>query len=292
MTQHPQWIGFTWQEPTAILPRIVSALYYTNRNSGVGNRINFPFWILDYSRNYAGLTRVGSAKSPWLKRPPATAHLYPPGTAYWEDARSVPNMIAGAYVIFAGGTEAGLLDCIPKGQSYARISDPKGVILNQLHAAAIAGAEKGAAGFWEAQTALCTLIQLLHQVIPLKNGTDQTIGPVTTSTATPFVKEVDAFLASRVGGNVSLAEISEALHVSQSTLSHRYTAEAGHSPLSSFNFMRLEAARSLILRGLKLEAVAAQTGFCDAYHLSKAFTQRFSFPPATYRRRIKAGIPS
>jgi transcriptional regulator GlxA family with amidase domain len=52
--------------------------------------------------------------------------------------------------------------------------------------------------------------------------------------------------------------------------------------------MRLEAARSLILRGLKLEVVAAQTGFCDAYHLSKAFRQRFAVAPATYRRKLKA----
>ena len=53
--------------------------------------------------------------------------------------------------------------------------------------------------------------------------------------------------------------------------------------------MRLEVARSLILRGLKLDAVATQTGYCDAYHLSKSFTKLFGMPPATYRREIQVG---
>lgn len=287
MSDDNQLLGFSWQESAAISPRIISAMYHFNRNTGLSRRISHRFWVLDYSRTPFGWTRVGSPKSPWLERFPAIAHLYPPDTAYWEDSRNATAGVKGAYVVFAGGQEAGLYDCIPKGQCFARIFDSNGLILNLLRAAAMVGSEKGPAGFWDAQASLCGLIRLLHRLVPGPTGTELTIGPDTTATSTAFVKAVDAFLASRVGHQTTLAEIAEALHVSPSTLSHKYVAEAGRSPLATFQTMRLEAARSLILGGLKLDAVAAQTGFCDAYHLSKAFHQRFAVAPATYRRKLK-----
>ena len=290
MSLQPQWIGATWQESATILPRLVTAVSYTKPATGLSGRITHPFWVIDYSRSHCGSTRVGSTKSPWIKRPPGIAHLYPPDTPYWEDHRNATGIIEGAYIVFAGGDEAELHHCIPEKQQFARITDLNGMILRQLHAAAAAGREKGAAGFWKAQAALCDLIRILHQTIPAKKGAPLTIGPAPMRSNSPFVKATDSFLASRVGSRVTLNEIAGFLRVSPSTLSHRYTAETGKSPLSAFNAMRLEAARSLILRGLKLEAVAAQTGFSDAYHLSKMFSQHFSESPALYRHRIKAEI--
>ena len=265
----------------------MAAMYYARTSAGLSGRIRPPFWVLDYSCRHCGLTRVGTPKSPWRERLPSVAHLYPPGTAYWEDTRSVAGMMEGAWVVFAGGDEAGLRECIPKNQSYARINDPNGLILAKLHAAAVVGSEKGAAGFWEAQGILCSLLQLLRQLAPAVEGEDLTTAPVPTPGS--FVKTVDAFLSGRVGGSVSLAEIAKAVHVSPSTLSHRYAAESGRSPLAAFHAMRLEIARALLMQGLKLDAVAGQTGFCDAYHLSKAFSRHFAMSPADYRRRISSG---
>jgi hypothetical protein len=69
-------------------------------------------------------------------------------------------MMEGACVVFAGRDEAGLRACIPKNQASACITDPNGLILARLHAAAVVGTDKGAAGFWEAQSLLCSLLQL------------------------------------------------------------------------------------------------------------------------------------
>jgi AraC-like DNA-binding protein len=193
-------------------------------------------------------------------------------------------MMEGAWVVFAGGDEAGLRECIPQNQAYARINDPNRLILSKLHAAAVVGTEKGAAGFWEAQAILCSLLHLLRQLAPAVAGGDLTTASVPAPDS--FVKTVDAFLSGRVGSSVSLAEIAKAVHVSPSTLSHRYAAESGRSPLAAFQAMRLEVARALLMQGLKLDAVAGQTGFCDAYHLSKAFSRHFAMSPAEYRRRI------
>lgn len=285
--QQSRFLGFTWQEPPVILPRLMAAMYYARTSVGLSGRICQPFWVLDYSCRHCGLTRVGTPKSPWCQRLPSVAHLYPPGTAYWEDTRSVAGLSEGAWVVFAGGDEAGLKECIPKNHAYARITDPNGLILAKLQAAAVVGTEKGASGFWEAQAILCSLLQLLRQLAPAEEGADLTTAPVTSPDS--FVKTVDAFLSARIGGSVSLAEIAKALHVSPSTLSHRYAAESGRSPLAAFHAMRLEIARALLMQGLKLDAVAEQTGFCDAFHLSKAFSRHFAMSPADYRRWINSG---
>ena len=44
--------------------------------------------------------------------------------------------------------------------------------------------------------------------------------------------------------------------------------------------LRLEKARLLVERGLTLKEIAAETGFYDEFHLSKAFKQFFGVPPS------------
>jgi AraC-like DNA-binding protein len=283
-TTRMHWTGFTWHASPALVPRLVTAAFYTALHAQPAGRYVHPFWILDYSRNHCGRVRVGSPKAPWLERPPGIAHLYPPGTPFWEDT---PNVVEGANVMFVGGEEVGLRACLPQGQSYGRIHDPDRRLLSQIQIIATIGAENGGNGFCDAQAALYGLIQLLHRLVPDSSGTSLVFG-ATTPEPSELVKAVNAFLASRVGGHVSLPEIAKAVRVSPSTLSHRYAAETGHAPLTAFNSMRLKMAQSLILRGLKLEAVAAQTGFTDAFHLSKMFKRHFAVSPAVYRRQIKA----
>ena len=48
--------------------------------------------------------------------------------------------------------------------------------------------------------------------------------------------------------------------------------------------LRMELAHNLLLRGLKMDAIARQTGFCDAFHFSKAFRKRCGMPPSAFRR--------
>ena len=101
----------------------------------LSGRISHPFWVLDYSRSHCGRVRVGTPMSPWHDRPASVAHLYPPATAYWEDTRTVKDMMEAAYVVFACGDEAGLRDCIPKDHPHARMMDTDGSILAHIHAA-------------------------------------------------------------------------------------------------------------------------------------------------------------
>ena len=45
---------------------------------------------------------------------------------------------------------------------------------------------------------------------------------------------------------------------------------------------RIELAKTLALKGLPLKRVAEETGFFDAYHLSKAFKKAAGMAPRDY----------
>ena len=52
--------------------------------------------------------------------------------------------------------------------------------------------------------------------------------------------------------------------------------------------LRLEWARREIARGTALAAVAAQAGFADQSHFTKAFAKATGITPSEYRRRLRA----
>jgi len=97
-------------------------------------------------------------------------------------------------------------------------------------------------------------------------------------------ERVDAHIREHYALRLTLEEIAQAMGVSRSTLTHRYRAETGTTPIARLCECRLEIARSMILRGETLKVVAANTGFYDEYHFSKAFRQRFGLSPRRYAR--------
>lgn len=46
--------------------------------------------------------------------------------------------------------------------------------------------------------------------------------------------------------------------------------------------MRIEFAKTLLLKGQTLKAIAAETGFCDPFHLSKTFKQVTGHSPRQF----------
>ena len=285
--------GYAWQgqESAPVVPRVITAMWGSSIAGSLKGRISHSSWALDYSCSHCGRVRVGTAQAPWLERPRAVAHLYPPHTIYWQDDDHGTSS-ESAYITFDGGHAAGLMNIIPEAHCFARIRDAHGLLLAPLKAAATAGTEMGAYGFWTAQAALCEVIQLLHRATPLPGQAELEVTATThpPTPASPFVQAVDALLADHVGHRLTLSEIARILHVSPSTLSHKYAAEAGKPPLATFAAMRLETARTLIMGGMKLAAVADCTGFCDAYHLSKAFRRHFAVAPANYRHNAHEAL--
>lgn len=280
------WMGYSWADPPAgVVPRVLSASYCRQPARGPTRRMVHEFWVLDYARSDCGLVRVGSARSPWRRRVRRTAHLYPPRTPYWEDSSRLRGPTHEAWVIFDGGDQAGLRKLIADGEAFACISDPARRLDAPMYEIARAGQDLGEAGFWRAQGALATVFDLLRGIVPREGGSD--LLPAADPPAgspTPLVRAVQDYFRARLDGPIRLTDVARHLSMSPSALSHRYAREAARPPMAALTELRIEVARGLILRGLKLDAVARQTGFYDAFHFSKAFKKLCGLSPSQFRR--------
>ena len=316
----PFWIGHSWTAaPAGVLPRLVTAQWAQRPPWGRTRRIVHPFWVLDYARSDCGLVRVGSPRAPWRRRAARTAHIYPPGTPYWEDASAAKSPVLEAYAVFAGGEQAGLGRLVERSLRFARLADPAGLLEGPLHEMALAGQSRGEDGFWRAQAALAEVLDLLKSAaVPAGDG-ESMCGPLDRGDSGRGARGATALSARRLterqsdGGwvlrppgaeagaprgiveaareyfrehlaeRVTIAAVARHLRMSPSAFAHRYAAEAGEPPMAALAGLRMDLARNLLLRGLKMDAVASQTGFCDAFHFSKAFRKRCGLPPSRFR---------
>ena len=85
--------------------------------------------------------------------------------------------------------------------------------------------------------------------------------------------------------NFTAQRIAERLGISQRSLRYRFEQAAG-CPLHQYlmNLKLNMAKHALVTAPESLISDVAQTfGFCDEYHLSRAFKKRFGYPPGQYR---------
>lgn len=83
----------------------------------------------------------------------------------------------------------------------------------------------------------------------------------------------------------TMQEIAAALGMSHDHFRKAFKAATCESP-STFRRRRRLAQASLMLQrsDLKLDMIAESLGFCDGFHLSKAFKAEYGIPPSLFRR--------
>lgn len=273
--------GHAWA-PRSGLPMLLAAVHGRWRHPGLSGRIRHPCWVLDYCFAPAGLSRVGGPARPWNERPARVGHLYAPGCTYWEDTRAVGCRIHGTYVTFLGGEATGLGALTADHRGYARILDPDGKLGCRLQQIAEVGQARGEAGFWTAHAVFYELIDLLLLAERTGEKSWRLGSAPSASVETTLAAAVRTYLAEHLTEPVALAEIAAHLGVSVSTLSHRYREDTGETPMATRTRLVLNAAKSLLLKGAALKQVAAETGFCDVYHLSKAFKRGEGLSPRAW----------
>lgn len=88
-------------------------------------------------------------------------------------------------------------------------------------------------------------------------------------------------------GAPSLQEIATRLGLGYETFRKNFRAATGESPARYRKRMRLNQAALMMQRAdLSLDMIAEALGFCDGFHLSKAFKMQHGYSPAEFRRRI------
>lgn len=278
----PVSYGFVWKTRYRVCPVLVNATNRVQNNGRLSPEIVNNYWVFDYSISQYGRYKVGQRSHVWRERPPRVGHLYPPRAPYREDLRKAPRPIEDAWVIFTGGESAGLPKLVPKGYLYARFIDPEGLCRPLLQKAARIGKDEGDAGFWKAQAVLCEIIGLLTSSRHIKNESYLIVSDRRKSGLSPWAESVRDYLRTQCACPLHLNEIARHFNVSLSTLCHRYQAETGESPIHARLRMRVEIAKTLLLKGQTLKAIAVETGFCDLYHLSKTFKQLTGLSPRKF----------
>jgi AraC-like DNA-binding protein len=99
------------------------------------------------------------------------------------------------------------------------------------------------------------------------------------------LEQVTAFFQANFRRELSLAEVAQACHVSESWLYHSFSEHSGFSPLAFVIRLRLhEACRTLATTDRKLDDIAASVGYDDPFYFSRLFKKHIGLAPSAYRR--------
>ena len=103
-----------------------------------------------------------------------------------------------------------------------------------------------------------------------------------------WLAEAHAMIGRRFAEKIALGGLAEAVGVHPAQLARAFRRRFGVSVGEHVRVLRLEAAREQIAAGVALASAAAQAGFSDQSHFTKAFSRAFGVPPSEYRRRLRA----
>ncbi|TAM02688.1 MAG: AraC family transcriptional regulator [Paraburkholderia sp.] len=87
---------------------------------------------------------------------------------------------------------------------------------------------------------------------------------------------------------VTLAELAALSGVSRFQLLRGFAREIGTTPHAYQIQLRTRLARALIARGSPIVDAAAEAGFADQSHLTRAFTRQFGISPGRYALTLRA----
>lgn len=108
-------------------------------------------------------------------------------------------------------------------------------------------------------------------------------------TKDPLVRKALLLMQQNLDTPLPVAEIASHLNVGKRRLERHFREELGSSPLVAFIDMRLLLARHLLANTDKsIALIAAESGFCDASHLSRLFRRRFADTPQQFRTSLRA----
>lgn len=128
---------------------------------------------------------------------------------------------------------------------------------------------------------------------PLPADRPQPGPPLETATRDPLVRRALLAMRESLDAPPSVADLARRLGVGRRRLERRFHDALGTTPARAGRAMRLAQARHLLGGGDRSVAeIAAETGFCDASHLIRAFRAAEGTTPDAWRRARASGAAS
>ena len=108
-------------------------------------------------------------------------------------------------------------------------------------------------------------------------------------TSYELIRRIKKKLEMDFGERITLASLSEELHVSPSYLSHIFKRETGYAPIDYLTASRISAAKRLLSSTDKpVKEIVYLCGFGDESNFSRMFKKRTALSPSEFRRKYGA----
>ena len=275
-------LSFSEEQVNGVSPVVNSVHVYPLKLGSVGNFINSSKWALEYHSKDAGFIELRDEPGKWRKRQANSVHIYAPGCYYREDTRKADLPLEENYLLFTDGEKCGFKHLIDPDLQFAILNDHEDKVGDLMRKAGELCEDNGERAFWKVQSLFMEIIQLLTSASKTGEG-KWIIGGADNDIS--FSDEVETYLRKNIAENVKTSDIARYMKVSESSLNHRFKNDTGVSPIARLIEIRMDFAKSLLLKGERLTTIADMTGFYDEYHLSKTFKKQTGLSPRSFKNK-------
>ena len=98
----------------------------------------------------------------------------------------------------------------------------------------------------------------------------------------PFAALID-WMQHRLDKPLDVPELARRAGLSERSFYRKFTQATGKTPAHFVETLRLDAARTLMAKGLPLKSIAARVGLRSSARLGQAFERRFGMAPSLFR---------
>jgi AraC-like DNA-binding protein len=229
-------------------------------------------WLLELI--VAGCLELSLQNGDWISLPAGMGVLCAPHTTYREKTPSRSRACHSNGLLFE--MEKPTLWNAP----YFLVRDDEKLVLetteNILHHASLSAADDLLAG--------SAFLNVLAHLLQAEVQGQTLLVSREYSRQGDLAAKTHRFMRAHLSQTISLQQLAAHVGLSVSGFSHAYKRSTGVTPMTMLRQMRVETAKFYLLRERSsLAEIARETGFADAFHLSRAFKQTTGLSPHRFR---------
>ena len=113
---------------------------------------------------------------------------------------------------------------------------------------------------------------------------------VQTEADAPFARLIE-WMQAHLGEPLDVPALAARAGLSERSFYRKFVEATGKTPAHFVEGLRLDAARTLLAKGLPLKTIAGRVGLRSSARLGQAFERRFGMAPSLFREMHAASVP-